>query len=63
MDRPVVHSPHVVRLPTGTALSDAHSFVLAENRAGQVDFINWQQDPFGNYLACIAFRNRSQTFG
>ena len=53
-DRPVALSPHVVRLrpaPHCRTPIDAFSLrVLPEQH-----FINWQQDPFGNYLARIVF--------
>jgi uncharacterized protein (DUF2126 family)/transglutaminase-like putative cysteine protease len=49
-DRPVEFSPHVVRLRPA-----AHSRTPIESYSLQVlpadHFINWQQDPFGNYLA------------
>jgi len=53
-DRPVEVSPHIVRLrPAPHTRSPIESYslkVLPEKH-----FINWQQDPFGNYLARLVF--------
>jgi len=53
-DRPVEVSPHLVRLrpaPHTRTPIEAYSLkVLPEKH-----FINWQQDPFGNYLARLVF--------
>jgi len=53
-DRPVAVSPHVVRLrpaPHTRTSIEAYSLkVLPKDH-----FINWQQDPFGNFLARIVY--------
>ncbi|RUR29520.1 transglutaminase family protein [Vreelandella andesensis] len=53
-DRPVNLSPHVVRLrpaPYCRTPIDAYSLTIS----GSDHFINWQQDPFGNFNARIVF--------
>src|SRR5207248_3203866 len=58
-DRPVRLSPHVVRLrPAPHCRTPIVSYSLKVTPAEQ--FVNWQQDPFGNHLARFVFREPAQ---
>jgi uncharacterized protein (DUF2126 family)/transglutaminase-like putative cysteine protease len=57
-DRPVAMSPHVVRLrPAPHARTPIHAYSLRVTPADH--FLNWQQDPYSNYLARLVFPEKS----
>ena len=59
-DRPVALSPHEVRLrPAPHARTPILSYSLTV--LPQAHFINWQQDPYGNYIGRFVFPEKSST--
>jgi uncharacterized protein (DUF2126 family)/transglutaminase-like putative cysteine protease len=59
-DRPVSLSPHEVRLrPAPHARTPILSYSLTV--LPQDHFINWQQDPYGNYIGRFVFQEKSDT--
>ncbi len=60
-DRLVSMSPHVIRLrPAAHCRTPILSYSL--NIKPEKHFINWQQDPYGNYLARIVFLEKVKEF-
>ena len=58
-DRPVSLSPHIFRLRPAVHSRtpiEAYSFKLIPKD----HFINWQQDPFGNYQARVVFPEKTK---
>ena len=60
-DRLVKLSPHTVRLrPAVHTRTPIHSYSLKVQPENH--FINWQQDPFGNFLARLVFPEKTRKF-
>ncbi|MBI1842318.1 MAG: transglutaminase family protein [Verrucomicrobia bacterium] len=60
-DKPVAHGPHVVRLrPAPHCRTPILSY--SQKIKGGEHFINWQQDPFGNWNARLVFPGKMREF-
>ncbi|HBR99185.1 MAG TPA: IMP dehydrogenase [Gammaproteobacteria bacterium] len=58
-DRPVSLSPHIIRLrPAAHTRTPIHAYSMKVTPESH--FLNWQQDPFGNFLAKLDFQEKTR---
>ncbi|MCP5324817.1 MAG: transglutaminase family protein [Oceanospirillaceae bacterium] len=60
-EKPITLFPHLIRLrPAAHCRTPIHSYSLTVKPAGH--FVNWQQDPYGNFVARFVFPEKVRSF-